>query len=94
MRDPNCGSGIFTRASDRCFSGDFLGFGGMEDVRFRLPRAAPCRLILMAQLKSYRPARRAEFSFQGFVRDRMVFTGIMIGVPIHVSDHVQHAGNE
>ena len=75
-------------------SGDFLGFGGMEDVRFRLPVLPPCRLILMAQLKSYRPARRAEFSFQGFVRDRMVFTGIMIGVPIHVSDHVQHAGNE
>ena len=29
-----------------------------------------------------RPQRRAEFDFQGFVGDRMVFCGCMFGVPI------------
>lgn len=69
-------------------AGDFLGFGGMDDVRFRYPVLPPCRLILLVQLTSMRSGRRAEFAFQGFVKDRMVFSGTMIGVPIHVSDHV------
>ena len=67
-------------------AGDFLGFGGMDEVRFRAPVLPPCRLILLAKLTSFRPARRAEFGFQGFVRDRMVFSGAMIGVPIHISN--------
>ena len=75
-------------------AGDFLGFGGMEDVRFRVPVIPPSRLILMAQLKSQRPGRRAEFIFQGFVKDRMVFSGSMIGVPIHVGSQVGPAADE
>jgi 3-hydroxyacyl-[acyl-carrier-protein] dehydratase len=54
----------------------------------------PCRLILLARLTSYRMGRRAEFAFQGFVRDRMVFSGTMIGVPIHVGDHVGSPADE
>jgi len=75
-------------------AGDFLGFGGMDDVRFRVPVLPPCRLILLARLTSYRAGRRAEFAFQGFVKDRMVFSGTMIGVPIHVGDHVGPAADE
>jgi 3-hydroxyacyl-[acyl-carrier-protein] dehydratase len=78
----------------KLLGGDFLGFGGMSDVRFRLPVLPPCRLILTAQLASLRGSRRAEFGFQGFVQDRMVFSGTMIGVPIHVSSHVEHASDE
>jgi 3-hydroxyacyl-[acyl-carrier-protein] dehydratase len=75
-------------------AGDFLGFGGMDDVRFRIPVLPPCRLILCAKLTSYRPGRRAEFAFQGFVKDRMVFSGTMIGVPIHVGNHVGRTADE
>ena len=75
-------------------AGDFLGFGGMDDVRFRVPVLPPCRLIIVAQLTAYRTGRRAEFDFQGFVKDRMVFSGTMIGVPIHVSNHVGHIADE
>jgi 3-hydroxyacyl-[acyl-carrier-protein] dehydratase len=75
-------------------AGDFLGFGGMDDVRFRVPVLPPCRLILLARLTSYRTGRRAEFAFQGFVKDRMVFSGTMIGVPIHVGDHVGPPADE
>jgi 3-hydroxyacyl-[acyl-carrier-protein] dehydratase len=75
-------------------AGDFLGFGGMEDVRFRVPVLPPCRLILLAQLTSHKPGRRAEFAFQGFVKDKMVFSGTMIGVPIHVGTQVGPAADE
>jgi 3-hydroxyacyl-[acyl-carrier-protein] dehydratase len=71
--------------------GDFLGFGGMDDVRFRAPVRPPCRLILAAQLTSVRAGRRAAFAFQGYVQERLVFGGTMIGVPIHVSDHIEHS---
>lgn len=63
--------------------GDYLGFGGMNNVRFRNPVFPSCRLILMARAKRLRHRRRAEFEFQGFVEDRMVFSGEMIGMPIY-----------
>ncbi len=86
-------AGYYARKFDM-LAGDFLGFGGMDDVRFRIPVLPPCRLILVAQLSSYRKGRRAEFAFQGFVQDRMVFSGSMIGVPIHVGSHAQQAADD
>ncbi|MEX0704555.1 MAG: beta-hydroxyacyl-ACP dehydratase [Planctomycetales bacterium] len=62
--------------------GDFLGFGGMDDVRFRAPVLPGSRLVIMAQMTKLRPQRRAEFAFQGYVEDSLVFNGTMIGVPI------------
>lgn len=62
--------------------GDFLGFGGMEEVRFRAPVFVGDRLLIMVKLTNLRPGRRAEFDFQGFVKDKMVLSGCMIGVPI------------
>ena len=41
-----------------------------------------CRLLLVAQVTKIRPNRLSEYDFQGFVGDRMVFSGSMIGVPI------------
>ena len=38
--------------------------------------------------------RRAEFAFQGLVKDRMVFSGTMIGVPIHVSTDTGPVAND
>ncbi len=65
----------------KLLGGDYLGFGGMNNVRFRAPVFPNCRLILMAKAKKIRKIR-AEFEFQGFVDNRMVFSGEMIGVPI------------
>ncbi|MEE3365264.1 MAG: beta-hydroxyacyl-ACP dehydratase [Planctomycetota bacterium] len=62
--------------------GDYVGFGGMNDVKFRYPVFPGDRLVLMAMVTKVRPHRRAEFDFQGFVSDRMVFCGSMFGVPI------------
>ena len=66
--------------------GDYLGFGGMDDIRFRSPVFPGCRLILAVRVMKVRFGRRAEFEFQGFVDDRMVFNGVMLGVPIN-RDH-------
>lgn len=66
----------------KLLGGDYLGFGGMNNVRFRYPVFPGCRLVIMAQLIKLRPHRRAEFQFQGYVEGRMVFSGEMIGVPI------------
>jgi len=63
--------------------GDYLGFGGMNDVRFRAPVYPNCRLVLMARVLKVRAGRLAQFEFQGFVDRKMVFSGEMIGVPIH-----------
>ena len=62
--------------------GDFLGFGGMDDVRFRAPVFPGSRLDILARVTRMRAPRRAEFAFQGYVNGSMVFSGEMIGVAI------------
>lgn len=66
----------------KILGGDYVGFGGMNDVKFRYPVFPGDRLVLMATVTKIRPNRRAEFDFQGYVADRMVFCGSMFGVPI------------
>ena len=62
--------------------GGFVGFAGMDEVRFRGPVYPGSRLILCARATRVRPRVRAEFEFQGFVDDKLVFHGNMVGVPI------------
>ncbi len=75
-------AGFYARKYE-LLQGDFLGFGGMEEVRFRSPVFVGDRLLIMVKMTKLRPGRRAEFAFQGFVKEKMVFSGVMIGVPIH-----------
>ncbi len=76
-------AGFYARKYDILGGGDFLGFGGMENVRFRAPVYPGNRLVVMAKVLKVKPKRRAEFCFQGFVGKKMVFNGHMIGVPIN-----------
>lgn len=71
----------------KLLGGDFVGFGGMDEIRFRGPVFPPARLVLMAKCKELRPNRRAIFDFQGLVDDKIVFSGSMIGVPIYRDKH-------
>jgi 3-hydroxyacyl-[acyl-carrier-protein] dehydratase len=75
-------AGFYARKYNILGAGDFLGFGGMSDVRFRRPVFPGERLIIAARVTGIRAKRRAEFEFQGFVNEKMVFSGEMIGVPI------------
>jgi 3-hydroxyacyl-[acyl-carrier-protein] dehydratase len=63
------------------FKGEFLGFGGMDDVRFRSPVHPGERLVLIGKETKFN-RRQTIFNVQGFVKDRMVFHGNIIGVPL------------
>src|SRR5712692_9623994 len=61
--------------------GDFIGFGGMENVRFRGLVRPGDRLVLVG--KGVRLHRRQTiFNVQGFVGSTMVFHADVIGVPM------------
>jgi 3-hydroxyacyl-[acyl-carrier-protein] dehydratase len=74
-------AGFYARKFE-LLGGDFIGFGGMDEIRFRAPVVPGCRLILLARLIDLRRNRRAKFDFQGVVGDQVVFTGNMLGIPI------------
>jgi 3-hydroxyacyl-[acyl-carrier-protein] dehydratase len=60
-------------------SGDFLGFGGLENVKFRGVVRPGDRLLLIGKgLKLHR--RQTVFNVQGFVGPTMVFHGDVIGM--------------
>ncbi|MDX2036018.1 MAG: 3-hydroxyacyl-ACP dehydratase FabZ family protein [Isosphaeraceae bacterium] len=62
----------------------FIGFGGLEDVRFRGMVKPGDRLILVS--KAVRVHRRQTiFETQGFVDGNMVYHGRIIGVPLKAS---------
>jgi len=66
--------------------GDFVGFGGMENVRFRSPVHVGDRLVLIG--KGIRVHRRQTiFNVQGFVGRTMVFHADIIGVPLDRKDN-------
>ncbi|HXG12532.1 MAG TPA: 3-hydroxyacyl-ACP dehydratase FabZ family protein [Gemmataceae bacterium] len=59
----------------------FLGFGGLENVRFRSPVRPGDRLVLIG--KAVRLHRRQmTFNVQGFVGTTMVFHADVLGVPM------------
>ena len=59
----------------------FIGFGGMEDVRFRGQVRPGDRLVLVSQAKRVH-RRQTVFETQGFVGTNMVYHGKIIGVPL------------
>jgi 3-hydroxyacyl-[acyl-carrier-protein] dehydratase len=61
--------------------GDFIGFGGLENVRFRGMVRPGDRLLLIG--KAVRINRRQTiFNVQGLVGANMVFHGDVLGVPL------------
>lgn len=60
---------------------DFIGFGGLENVRFRSPVRPGDRLVLIGKAGKVNP-RRTIFNVQGFVGDTMVFHADVVGVPL------------
>ena len=61
--------------------GDFVGFGGLENVRFRGPVHPGDRLVLVAK-GTRMHHRQTIFNVQGFVGSTMVFHADIIGVPL------------
>lgn len=59
----------------------FLGFGGIDKVKFRGKVIPGDRLILIAKNKELR-SRRAIFDTQGVVDGKLVFEGVIIGMVV------------
>ena len=64
---------------------DIVGFGGLEEVRFRDPVLPGDRLIVMCRLSKVRRGRMIVCDFQAVVKDKIVAEGILKGVPIPVA---------
>lgn len=73
---------FFARKFDLLQAGDYVGFGGMDEVRFRAPIYPPCRMIIGIKGGRIKPKIRSEFSFQAVVDNQLVAHGTIIGVPI------------
>lgn len=63
---------------------EMVGFGGLEEVRFRDPVLPGDRLIVMCRLDKVRRGRMIVCRFQGVVKDRVVIEGVLKGIPIPV----------
>lgn len=63
---------------------DVIGFGGMEDVRFREPVVPGDRLVIAVERVRVRPKAMIVCRFQGLVRDSIVVDGVIKGVPLPV----------
>lgn len=61
-----------------------VGFGGLEDVRFRDVVLPGDRLVVMCKLERVRRGRMIVCQFQGVVKDRVVVEGLLKGIPIPV----------
>ena len=74
--------GFYARRFD-LIGGDYLGFGGMDGVRFRKPVFPNCRLDLIAKVTRVMARKLAQFNFQGFVDGELMFEGQMLGVTVN-----------
>ena len=60
---------------------DFVGYGGMDEVRFRGEVKPGDRFVIVGVIQDLRP-RWSAMRAQAFVGPKMVFEGNIIGVPM------------
>ncbi len=64
---------------------EMIGFGGMDDVRFRGTVVPGDRLVVIAQKLQVRMGAMIRCRFQCFVREQLVCAGGIRGIPIPVN---------
>jgi 3-hydroxyacyl-[acyl-carrier-protein] dehydratase len=72
---------FYGRSANPAAQGRFMGFAGLDAVRFRGQVLPGDRLVMVAQLREFK-SRLSSFDCQGFVRDHMVFDGVITGIII------------
>jgi len=60
---------------------EFVGFGGLDAVKFRGTVAPGDRFVIVGKIARLRP-RLSTLESQGFVGEKMVFEGLIHGVPV------------
>jgi 3-hydroxyacyl-[acyl-carrier-protein] dehydratase len=68
---------------------EIMGFGGVEDVRFRGAVVPGDRLLLVGQAEKNSP-KLMRVAVQGFVNGHMVFHGLIIGIPLKTDAASKH----
>ena len=71
---------------------ELLGFGGMDEVRFRGPVFPGDRLMIACEGTRVRRGRMITCRFQGVVEDRIVVDGTIKGIPLLVRQMVKPSG--
>ena len=61
-----------------------LGFGGLDEVRFRGMVVPGDRIVIASQKLQLRPGAMIRSRFQCFVRDQLVCEGQIRGIPIPI----------
>jgi len=69
-----------------------IGFGGLEEVRFREPVVPGDRLVITVERVRVRPRAMIVCRFQGLVRESIVVDGVIKGVPLPVDYLLKVAG--
>ena len=76
-------SSYFTQKHDLLGS-EMVGFGGLDNVRFRGVVSPGDRLILLVKMVKTRRGRMIVADFQGVVGENVVLEGTLRGIPIPV----------
>jgi 3-hydroxyacyl-[acyl-carrier-protein] dehydratase len=63
---------------------EVIGFGGLEEVRFREPVRPGDRLVITVERVRVRPKAMIVCRFQGLVRESIVVDGVIKGVPLPI----------
>lgn len=63
---------------------EMIGFGGLEDVKFRDPVLPGDRLVVLCEMTKLRRGRLVVTKFQGLVGQALVVEGTLKGIPIPV----------
>lgn len=59
-----------------------IGFGGLDEVRFRDPVLPGCRMYLLSQLTKIRRGKLLVSAFEAVVGDNVVVEGLLKGIAI------------
>ncbi|MCH2115481.1 MAG: beta-hydroxyacyl-ACP dehydratase [Pirellulales bacterium] len=73
---------------------EVMGFGGLDNVRFRNVVVPGERLAIACQVINVRRGRMMSSRFQGFVKNSLVCEGEIRGVPLPVDQLKQDAAND
>ena len=65
---------------------DMVGFGGIDDVRFRGAVRPGDRLVISAGMIKVRKGALIRCAFQAFVEQSLVCSGVITGIPLPVSE--------
>lgn len=76
----------FTMKHDLLGGAKMVGFGGLENVRFRDPVRPGERLVVVCQQLRVRRLAIIVCKFQAFVRENMVVEGEIKGIPLPVDE--------